>query len=292
VGSALGSARALPLALGVVLILASYPLLAARWRTIVRQTAPAPSEGRMLELVLVGAAVNNVLPGRLGEIARSYGLSRSNRRPLLECLGTVVVDRIADLVLFVALLGATAATAPSRDWVRWIVWGGVAMTVVGIAALVVVAAVRRRRGARSDSGLLRQVDALLDGLDSIRSWRCLGTVALFTVAAWGVWMVGAWLVARSLGIGLSASQIAFTTGVLGLGSTIPAAPGFIGTYHWLAASALGLFGVAQPDAVAFAVILHAAWFVPTTVIGVALLVRRGTSLPALRRVSLHDPSPP
>src|SRR5262249_21713778 len=68
VGSALGSARALPLAIGIVLILASYPLLAARWRVIVRQTAPAPSEGRMLELVLVGAAVNNVLPGRLGEI--------------------------------------------------------------------------------------------------------------------------------------------------------------------------------------------------------------------------------
>jgi uncharacterized membrane protein YbhN (UPF0104 family) len=103
-------------------------------------------------------------------------------------------------------------------------------------------------------------------------------------------MGGAWFVAESIGIRLSLPEVLFTTGLLGLGSAVPSAPGFIGTYHWIAASAVGLFGVGGADALAFAVLLHAAWFIPTTIAGSILMVRWGLGFAALRRISMTTPA--
>ena len=62
---------------------------------------------------------------------------------------------------------------------------------------------------------------------------------------------------------------------MNLGVAIPSSPGFIGTYQWLAVSALGLLGVARIEALAFGILMHATWYVPTLVIGGVLLLRRG-----------------
>ena len=51
---------------------------------------------------------------------------------------------------------------------------------------------------------------------------------------------------------------------------IPSSPGFVGTYQWLAVSSLGLFDVERQDALAFSLLLHASWYVPTTIVGGAL----------------------
>jgi uncharacterized membrane protein YbhN (UPF0104 family) len=102
-------------------------------------------------------------------------------------------------------------------------------------------------------------------------------------------MTGAWLVARSVGVAMTVIEIVFMTGIVGLGSALPSAPGFIGTYHWLASSTLVLYGVARPEALAFAVLVHASWFVPTTLVGCALMLRRGITWNSLRSVSLPPP---
>jgi uncharacterized membrane protein YbhN (UPF0104 family) len=62
--------------------------------------------------------------------------------------------------------------------------------------------------------------------------------------------------------------------VLNLGVAIPSSPGFIGTYQWLGVSALGNLGVGHADAFAFSVLMHATWFIPTTVAGGALILRK------------------
>lgn len=290
VGDAIGSASPLTLAAGVLLILASYPFLALRWRSIAATLDP-PGPGRMLEIVLIGAAVNNALPARLGEVARSVGLSRSSSRPVLESFGTVIVDRVADIVFFAAIFAMTVGTSPTSDWVRWVGTGGAVLTVVLVIALATVAFVMSRRTGPPPTGrITRHLVTLADGLRCVRTWGGLVRALALTAVAWGLWMGGAWCVAQSIGITLSAPEVLFMTALLGLGSAVPSAPGFIGTYHWIAASALGLFGVGGADALAFAVLLHAAWFIPTTVAGSLLMVRWGLSFAALRRISMTTPA--
>jgi uncharacterized membrane protein YbhN (UPF0104 family) len=85
------------------------------------------------------------------------------------------------------------------------------------------------------------------------------------------------LIASSLGIGLSPLEAVFVTAILNLGVAIPSSPGFVGTYQWLCVAALGAVAVGRADAFAFSVLLHAAWFVPTSVAGLLLLVTKSSA---------------
>jgi hypothetical protein len=284
---AITGASVAPLGLGTVLILATFPLLGLRWHAVAGDRA-----GRrptMIELTLNGAAVNNVLPGRLGELARAAGLARDTRRSAFAAFGTVVIDRLTDLSILAACLVATVLWSPVPDWVRWIVAVGSATALGGVAVTAVIVAAVRRRGVPTRGRWRARLGAFAQGLDCVDSWRAAARVALWAVGVWAAWMTGAWLVARSVGVAMTVIEIVFMTGIVGLGSALPSAPGFIGTYHWLASSTLVLYGVARPEALAFAVLVHASWFVPTTLVGCALMLRRGITWNSLRSVSLPPP---
>ncbi len=61
--------------------------------------------------------------------------------------------------------------------------------------------------------------------------------------------------------------------MINLGVVIPSSPGFIGTYQWLAVSALGVVGVDGEVAIAFSLLMQAIWFVPTTIVGGVIAIR-------------------
>jgi uncharacterized membrane protein YbhN (UPF0104 family) len=102
-------------------------------------------------------------------------------------------------------------------------------------------------------------------------------VALLTAAGWACWALAAWLVASSLGIGVSPLEIVFLTTVINLGAAIPSSPGFVGTFQWLCVAGMALFGVGQAEALAFSIIMQAVWYIPTTLIGMLLLGHSGVS---------------
>jgi uncharacterized membrane protein YbhN (UPF0104 family) len=120
-------------------------------------------------------------------------------------------------------------------------------------------------------------------------------LAGISLVTWAMWALAAWLVARSLGIALSPVDAIFVTGVINLGVAIPSSPGFIGTYQWLGVSALALIDVGTDEALAFAILMHAVWYVPTLVVGGGLLVWRAVrsmrsraDAPALRLSQAPD----
>ena len=65
---------------------------------------------------------------------------------------------------------------------------------------------------------------------------------------------------------------------VGLGISIPSAPGYVGVFHAAAALAVGLFGVSQSAAVGYALVLHASQIIPVTLIGWLYLLREHMSL--------------
>jgi uncharacterized membrane protein YbhN (UPF0104 family) len=81
-------------------------------------------------------------------------------------------------------------------------------------------------------------------------------------------------VGRSLGIELSPLEAVFITSALALGVAIPSSPGYVGTYQWLGVASLGLLDVPVNDALAFAILMQASWFVPTTLIGGGVIAAR------------------
>ncbi len=283
VGSAIASAEGWMLGLGIVLILCSYPLLALRWRVVASHMEPPPPR-TMLEFLLIGTAVNNSLPLRLGELVRGAALARETRKPIMESLGTVIVDRLADVVFFSVALWATLWIVPTPGWVDYVAYSGLALAVLGIGALALATFYLRRRPklGRRVGKVRHQVNLLILGFRSVRSVRSLAAIGALTAAAWGLWVAGGLVIAESVGAGVSIGGMLFVAGIVGLGSALPSAPGFVGTYHWLLASGLTLQGVGAEEALSAALLVHAAWFFPTTIVGIALALRRGLTLIGVR----------
>jgi hypothetical protein len=272
---ALEKAGAGEIGLAVVVLLAVYGFQAARWRQIAQLPAVQPT--RFYELVLSGVACNNVLPARLGDLLRARWLGRAAGIPSGRALGTVVLDRGCDLAALVSLLAVGLVAVASEEWLLRIAGGGAA-GLLALAAVVLFARayVRRRERGRRARGLVRRVvrDAAEELAAPIGRRRVLHWLVL-SLAAWTVWAVGAFLVARSLDIELSLVEALFVAAVMNLGVAIPSSPGFVGTYEWLGVTSLGLLGVSASQALAFSILLHAAWYVPTTLVGGAALGVRG-----------------
>ena len=70
---------------------------------------------------------------------------------------------------------------------------------------------------------------------------------------------------------------------VGVGISVPSAPGYLGVFHFAAKLALEIFGVASSTALAYALIYHASAVVPITLLGWLYLLREHVSLGEVRR---------
>jgi uncharacterized membrane protein YbhN (UPF0104 family) len=270
--ASLGGANVGVLMLSVGVMAIVYLIQADRWRVIA--VAPGVPLVRFAEWVVGAVAVNNVLPGRAGDILRSEWLARGAGKPRTSAVSSVVVDRGFDVVTLVAMLGLTYPFVPHPRWLNdfWIVGGslGLVVSIVFIAAAVYA----RGGGASAARGVRARLADVACAAGSVLRGRLVLRIAARSALAWTAWACSAWLVASSLGIALTPLEVLFVTAVLNLGVAIPSSPGFIGTYQWLGVAALGNLGVGHADAFAFSVLMHAAWYLPTTFAGIVLALRK------------------
>ena len=202
-----------------------YLFQAARWRRIA--ATPAVRLARFYEMTVSGVAVNNVLPGRLGDFLRARWLGLDSGMAGGKAFGTVILDRAFDLVVLVGLLIVGIAAVASSTWLAQLAAAG-AVVVLGIAGVLLFSRVYigRRERDRHERGLVRRlvrdtVERLAEPLGRRHLVIWLG----LSLAAWAIWAVAALLVARSLGIDLSLTEALFVTAVLNLGSAVPSSPG-------------------------------------------------------------------
>jgi hypothetical protein len=149
--------------------------------------------------------------------------------------------------------------------------------------------VRRTAGRVAASRAGNLVGGVLAGVAETVNRRDAAVVAGLSAGAWGAWGVGAWSIAAAVGVPLSPLEVVFVMAVVNLGVAIPSSPGFVGTYQWLCVASLGLLGVEGERAFAFSVLLHAAWFVPTTLAGAALLAHSGVRRASARPAAILQP---
>jgi glycosyltransferase 2 family protein len=147
------------------------------------------------------------------------------------------------------------------------------LVIVGVLVLARVYTARRGDGAavRSRGRIVQVLRDTVRMLGQPIGRRRVATWISLTVCAWTLSSFAAALVARSLGIELSALDAVFVTSALALGVAIPSSPGYVGTYQWLGVAALGLLDVPAEQALAFSILMQACWYVPTTLIGGAFI---------------------
>ena len=270
-------ARLVALAIGAFAFV--YAFQSARWRRI----AATPQVGfpRFYEMTVSGVAVNNVLPGRIGDFLRARWLGLDAGMAGGKAFGTVVLDRAFDLVVLVGLLVVGIAAVASSGWLVELAAAGV-VVLLGFAGVLLFSRkyIERRDRDRRERGFVRRlVRDTVERLAEPFGRRHLLVWLGLSLGAWATWAVAALLVARALDVELSLTEALFVTAVLNLGSAVPSSPGYVGTYEWLGVASLGLVGVDDEPALAFTLLVHAAWYVPTTLFGaIALGTRAVTGL--------------
>jgi uncharacterized protein (TIRG00374 family) len=268
--------------LSVAVLAVGYGCQAARWERIA--LAPNLSFRRFYEMLMGGLACNNVLPVRIGEVVRAGWLSRDAPMSGGRALGSVALDRACDVVTLVIFLVIGLQAVPAPDWVQRLVVGSFIAVVLVVAALVFARMYSRSRShSRHDRGRLRRIARdTIDMLGEPIGRRRAAVWLFLSLCTWSLSAVVVVLVARSVGIELSALEAVFVTAALSLGVAIPSSPGYIGTYQWLGVASLGLLDVPVNEALAFAILMHATWFVPTTLAGGAVIGWRTLRLRALK----------
>lgn len=279
------------LAATIAVATATFLLRTVRWRLMLRD-----ADGARLPLlplwraVAIGFMANNLLPARAGEFARAWIVGRETAVRMSTALASIVVERIFDGLTIVALL-AVALVAPSfpagaeirgvgvkRLAVTLGVVFGIAL-VLGILVVLRPApwlAVLRRLGgmllpARFADKLMSVALGIVAGLEVLRAPGRLLSVIGWSLALWLMTAASLWLCFYALHIDVPPEAALLLQGLIAIGVSIPAAPGFFGVFEAVAMVALGFYGVDKDHAVSYAIVYHITTFVPITLLGLYAL---------------------
>lgn len=254
---------------------------ALRWQRLLRPIAHIRYPP-MLAYLLVGYLANNVLPARLGELVRSHYLGDREGISRAAALGTVVVERIVDLVACVAIAAAALLILSVRGVVANVVLLGAAVTGLFLIALAVGIVAHRIPGLDQIRALIDRYPrvrdvarSLQEGLTVAARPRTVGEAILVSGASWVMAILAFAAVGQALGLQLSMAQAALIVSGVALVSAVPAGPSNLGTYE-LAAQELGkAVGLEPSSALALGFLAHLGILLVTSIGGAIAFARLG-----------------
>ena len=282
---------------GLAFYFAGVWLRAMRWRCLLSPVHPVPAV-TLFRALIIGFTVNNLMPVRLGEVARALLLARSHGVRVSASLGTILVERFCDGLTLCGLLALGLLLEPAAQRAEWLVpvarLAGLAFVTATLATWLLVTRPHRWYPVvRAPLRLLpsplqaRALDALqgfVNGLASLRQPRVVLQVALLSVLAWLCEIAMYFVIMQ--GFRISAGPMAGVIGAAAanLGTMIPSSPGYLGTFDLPLQSVLTAgFGVAPARATSYTLMVHAALIIPVVVLGLIFLAGTDLSLRQLGR---------
>ncbi len=260
-----------------------------RWHYLLRPLKAIPLRS-LFPIVVIGYMGNNVYPVRAGEVIRAYVLRRNENVKITASLATIIVERIFDgLVMLIFVFAALPFAPIAQDWLRTMVILGT-VAFFGALAVFFFMAMRPELARRVYSfcirlflprgfqeSALRMADHFMEGLESLRRPRDLLMTLVSSVFIWLTETTKYWFVMHAFNFQVSFFVLMLMTGVVNLATTLPGAPGYIGTFDGPGIKVLEAFGVEHGIAASYTLVLHAALWLPITLLGFFYLAQQGLS---------------
>lgn len=238
--------------------------------------------GNSFNAVMIGYMMNYIIP-RAGEVSRCAALTKTDDIPVQKSLGTVVTERIFDMVILLLMLvivfllqfdlltsfinkslEASGTQPASGNTLKLVAIG---MVAVGGAGLYFI------RKKLATHPLFVKIINLLKGFgEGLLSIRKVSKPGLFVFLSIAIWMCYVLMMYFCLFAMEATSSLSFmdclTVFVIGsIGMIIPAPGAGAGTYHFAVMQSLLLFGVAEADGIAYATIVHGIQMILLLAIG-------------------------
>lgn len=286
------TARYLWLLPGIAVYFIGVWARAWRWHYLLRPLKKIPTR-TMFPIVTIGYMGNNVFVARAGEVLRAAILKDREGVPISASLATVVVERIFDAVVMLGFvffnLGALENLTHNSGFIGNIqqlaIWGSVifigALVVFLLAAMfplaterIVIQIIDRVIPMRIREKTRGIALKFLAGLESLRSPKDALMVLVTTVIIWLLETGKYWFVMQGFDFQVSFFALMLMNGIVNIATTLPSAPGYIGTFDGPGIAVLAAYGVPAEIAAGYTLVLHAALWFPITILGAYYYLRQ------------------
>ncbi len=285
--------------LAVVLTFVSYFLRAVRWHYLLISEKNIPLKS-LYPATIIGYMANNLLPARLGEFIRAYVLAEREGLETPKVFASLVIDRLCDgftvLLMLMATLFTLRLPQGMADAEQALKIGGV-LTFLLYSGVILFLFLLKRRTRQTLSlvgGFLRpfshgvadrvvsMLESFVTGIRISVRGRHVCAVLASSLLIWAFCVLPVDMILRGFGIHLPITASMFIMVMLVFAVMIPAAPGYIGTYHYACSKGLLLFGVAKSTSISIALLIHGTSFFPVVIAGFFHLWSSKISLGSVR----------
>ena len=264
--------------LGITLTLSvlGYFSRAYRWQMQLTASRYQVKYWDVYHAMMVGYLANIVLP-RMGEVIRCSVLRRTSRVPVEVSLGTVITERVIDVLVLGLLLGSVLLLEFNKFWSfiqslfadkydSLAANRNVLLAVAGIAVLLVLIFgyllfrnLEKLRQNALFAKVVNFVKGLLAGVFSVRKLENKGVFLLHTGFTWLVYYLMDYLAFRcfpeTYGLDVKAGLAVLTFGAFGMAAPVS---GGIGVFHVMVQSTLLVYGISKEAGIAYALVVHGA----------------------------------
>src|SRR5688572_28956134 len=270
---------------GVISIIA-FVVRAHRWNLLIEPMGYSPSLKNTTYAVMVGYLANFFIP-RLGEVTRCGALSKAESIPFNKLFGTVIVERIIDVLSLIVCIILAALLEHKRlgNFFTENIFDPVilkfqqlansplilAAIIVLLTSLVIaiIYFIKKTKAKGTDSKISKLIKGFIDGLRSVANLKRPGLFIFQSAFIWVLYYLGVYVALFALpftsGLGAGAALFLLVAGGIGMSAPVQ---GGIGAYHLFVSQGLVLYGVLREDGLAFATMLHGLQFILVILLGV------------------------
>jgi len=269
----IGEANPAFLALAFVAYYATFPLRSFRWRYVLSHSGMEVRFRDATEILFLSWFVNCVVPAKLGDLYRAYLLRGNYGASISRTVGTVFIERVADIIVIAALAlsaGFWSFRGRQRPEIDALFIVGFVVAIGFIVMLIGL----RMWGAHVSRWLPARIGDLWDrfheGSTSALGTRSVPVILAVTVAIWLLEGARLYFVVRALAlpeVGLGISSSVFVALAAALLTAIPLTPAGFGFVEAGIIGVLFLYGVPQESAAAVALVDRGLTVVTVIVFG-------------------------
>ncbi len=292
VWESLKSARYIWLLPGIAVYFIGVWVRSWRWHYMLRPLKKIPTRS-MFPIVTIGYMGNNIYPARAGEVLRAVILKQREDVPVSASLATVIVERVFDGVVMLAfvflnlgeLTKLTSDSGVVGNIQQVAFWGAIvfitALLVFLLAAMfpqhtqkIADWFIHRFMPTRLREKTSQIARKFLTGLESLRSPLEALMIFFTSVIIWLLETGKYWFVMHAFDFEVSFFALMLMNGIVNLATTIPSAPGYLGTFDAPGIALLSAYGVPPETATGYTLALHAALWFPITALGAYYYLRQ------------------
>lgn len=280
--------------LALVALAAGYSCRIERWRLMLSDSNPDLKWPMCAGPFLASVSANNLLSLRARHALRTFSFTQQLRTTPGVVLTTLFVERALDLFTVLALLAGALAlvhydagrststgSLPALAGAALILLGRLFSRVLG-SVFLKAGNIVARRWPRAGQRLVREINPGINTLDFPVGRGAMGKLLAWTFSAWVLEMTVYCLTAASLPNTLAALGGVLALPVSALSTMLPSAPGYVGTFDFLAVKSMVEAGNSTESGAALAIMVHIIIWFPITLSGAVCWVMtqngaRGTS---------------